>query len=329
MRSMRYSLSSRFRATLLGAAIGETRYAPKHFPYPDATKPQAQVQLLNCSGAQPKLPVVPPGGRLAILGAESLIRLGRFDLNDWRDACGKDSLLRIMASSEQNVTNCLSTAIIATLPIALFHHENEIKLRQNLQLAVPGQDQAVSRDGALAVGYAIAQSLNEKLNAATLIPQIITFLGEPETQIAQHLSQVQTLLAQQASLVRAVNELSQDDLSSTPIALAFYCFLSTLEDFRLSVMRAALTRYQPQITSAIAAALSGAYNSTSGIPLNWRLALSTDAKLAAWGITTEAEILHISDSLVAVWSGVYSLAIHPTNNTQVAAIAAPRVIRPR
>ena len=327
MRSMRYSLSSRFRGTLLGAAIGES-CALKHVAYPDATNPPAQVQQLNRSVAQPKLTVAVPGGRLAILSAESLIRLGRFDLNDWRDACGKDSLLRLfMASSEQNVINCLSTAIIATLPLALFHHENEIKLRQNLQLVVAGQDQAVSRDGALAVGYAITQALNEKLNAATLIPQIITFLGEPETQIAQQLRQVQTLLAQQAGLARAVNELSQD-VSSTPIALAFYCFLSTLEDFRLSVMRAALTRHQPHITSAIAAALSGAYNSTSGIPLNWRLALSRDAKLAAWGITTEAEILQISDSLVAVWSGVYSIATHPTDDTQVAAIAAPRVIRP-
>lgn len=321
---MRYSLSSRFRGTLLGAAIGEISAAPKRAAYPDATKPQTQVQLLDCGVAQHKLPVVVPGGRLAVLGAESLIRLGRFDLNDWRNACGKDSLLRMLvASSEKNAINCLST-IIATLPIALFYHENEIKLRQNLQLVLPGEDKAVNRDGALAVGYAINQSLNEKLNAATLIPQIITFLGEPETQIAQHLSQVQTLLTQRASLARAVNDLSRD-VSSTPIALAFYCFLSTLEDFRLSVMRAALTRYQPQITSAIAAALSGAYNSTSGIPLNWRL-VSRDANLAAWG--TEAEILQISDSLIAVWSGVYSLAMHP-DNTQVAAIAAPRVIRPR
>lgn len=327
---MRYSLANRFRGTLLGAAIGEiiglSSSATGNFSYPDASKPQAQAQL-NHSVEQPKLPVAVPGGRLAILGAESLIRLGRFDLNDWRDACGKDSLLRtFMASSEQNVITRLSTAIIATLPIALFYHENEIKLRQNLQLVAPGPDQAVSRDGALAVGYAITQSLNEKLNTATLIPEIITFLGEPQTQLVQHLLEVQTLLEERASLERAVNELSRDALSSTPIALAFYCFLSTLEDFRLSVMRAALTPYQPQISSAITAAISGAYNSTCGIPINWRL-VSRDAKLAGWGITTEAEILQISDSLVAVWSGVYSLATHPTDDTQVAAIAAPRVIR--
>jgi hypothetical protein len=303
MRSMRYSLSSRFRGTLLGAAIGEVSCAPKHFAYPDATKTEAQAQLLTGNVAHPKLPGVASGGRLAVLGAESLIRLGRFDLNDWRHACGKDSLLGMsFVSSEQNAINCLSTAIIATLPITLFYHENEIRLRQNLQLLIAGQDKAVSRDGALAVGYAITQSLNEKLNAATLIPQIITFLGEPETQIAQHLRQVQTLLAQRASLARAVDELSRDG-SSTPIALAFYCFLSTLDDFRLSVMRAALTNYQPQITSAIAAALSGAYNTTSGIPINWRLALSRDAKLAGWGITTEAEILQYPTHLLPFGQG--------------------------
>jgi ADP-ribosylglycohydrolase len=232
-------------------------------------------------------------------------------------------LQRFMASSGEDAINCPPT-IISTLPLALFYHENEIKLRQNLELVVTGHN-AVSRDGVLAVGYTISQSLKEKLNAATLIPQIITFLGEPQTQTAQHLLQVQRLLEQGASLERAVTELSREQLS-TPIALAFYCFLSTLEDFRLSVVRAIQTSYQPQVTTAIAAALSGAYNTISGIPINWQLALSRDAKLATSGIT-EAD-LQIFDSLVAVWSGVFNQATHLTNVTQVA-VAAPRVIRSR
>jgi len=337
MRGVRYSLSSRFRGTLLGAAIGEiiaksSGATIAQFFYPDAPKLHAQEQLLDRSEKLNESVQAAPTGRLAVLGAESLIRLGRFDLDDWGDAFSKDSLLRpFFVSSDRDLINCLSTtAIITTLPIALFYHENEIKLRQNLQLALVavGQDDAVTQDGAFAVGYAIAQSLNEKLNAATLIPQIITFL-KPQTQIAQNLAQVQTLLEQRAGLERAVTELSQVTQPSTPIALAFYCFLSTLEDLRLSVVRAALTSYQPQITTAIAAALSGAYNGASGIPINWRLALSqADTQLAASGITA-AEIFQISDSLVAVWSGVYDQATQSTDLTQVAAIAAPRVIRSR
>lgn len=301
---MRYSLSSRFRGTFLGAVIGLNKYnavIPKSFS--DATE-------LKQSAEQSKFKVE----RLTVIGAENLIALGRFDADDWHEAFTKNL--------GENLKNYPATAILATLPIALFYHENEIKLRQNLQLALValGQDDSLIQDGASAVGYAIAQSLKEKLNGVTLIEQTITFLGT-QTQISQQLVQVQTLLQQQASLEHAVTQLSKDSQPTTAIALAFYCFLSTLEDFRLSVVRAAQTSHQPQLTTAIAGALSGAYNSVSAIPISWRLA-ADDVSLAGG----EAEILQLSDSLVAVWSGVYNQAIHPS---EVTAIAAPRVIRPR
>lgn len=303
---MRYSLSSRFRGAFLGAVIGlgKSHSAIKRRKsYPDSTELRQKLE-------QP----ISLGGRLAIIGAERLIQLGRFDVDDWRST--------FTQPLTQDTINCHSTtAILTTLPIALFYHENEIKLRQNLQLALVaiGQDDPVVRDGTLAVGYAIAQSLKEKLNVATLIAQIIAFIGESQT--IQHLEQVQTLLEQQASLERAVTQLSKYE-SSTPIALAFYCFLSTLEDFRLSLVRATEIN-QPQLVGAIAGALSGAYNSISGIPINWRMG-ARDANLAGSGITA-AEILQLSDCLVGVWSGVYNQAIP----TDVTAIAAPRVIRPR
>lgn len=317
---MRYSLSRRFGATFLGAVIGEMIGSSKgvrlkNFYYRNFTKPNPE-QIVDFRVKQQKYP--PPnylGGHLAVIGAENLIQLGRFDLDNWHDAFTKDLFA-------QDIINCHSTtAILATLPIALFYHESEIKLRQNLQLALKavGQDDAMIRDGALAVGYAIAQSLNEKLNPATLIPQVITFLDNPHTQISQQLLQVQALLNQQAGLAQAITVTNQP---TTPITLAFYCFLSTLEDFRLCTLRAAQTTYQPQITTAIAGALSGAYNSISGIPINWRMTLPGRE-------TTEVDILQVSDALVSVWSGVYDQVTHPTELNSVAAIASPRVIKPR
>lgn len=313
---MRYSLSSRFSGTLLGAAVGE-------------------MLGKSTSGVTASVTADCQWERLAVLGVKSLIRLGRFDVDDWRNAFRKNSTMRLFRSPSdtQNARNCVSTkAIIATLPLSLLYHENEIKLRENLQqLMAVWEDDPVNRDGALAVGYVTLQSLTEKLNRADLIPQIIAFLGEAETQVAQHLAQVQTLLEQGAGLERAITELVRNAQSSTPIALAFYCFLSTLEDLELSVRRAARTPYQPQITSAITGALSGAYNSIAGIPATMRMVLTrSDTKpLAAWGMKTEAEMLELSDSLVAVWSGVYNRETHPAQLTPVAAIAAPRVIRPR
>ncbi len=309
---MRYSLGSRFRGTFLGTVVGE------------------MLGEFTSVGADRE------GGRLAVIVAQSLLRLGRFDVDDCREVLlSIDSDLKpFHPSSNLKAMNCISTkAIITTLPLALFYHENEIKLQQNLQqlLGASWLDDPVSRDGALAVGYAILQSLTEKLNAAKLIPQTIAFLGESQTQLPQQLAQVQRLLEQGAGLERTVTHLSRNTQPTTPIALAFYFFLSTLEDLRLSVMRAAQSGCQPQITSVITGALSGAYNSSAGIPTSLRMALSQpNAKpLAAWGMKTEAEMLELADSLVTVWSGVYDQATYPTKMTQLAAIAAPRVIRPR
>lgn len=278
---MQHSLASRFRGTLLGTTVG---------------------QILAKNTEQQTL-LVP--------GAQSLIRFGRFEVDDW---CNSFNDLTTLAYTE---------AIIATLPIALFYHENEIKLRRNLQIALVagGQDNSVSRDGALAVGYAIAQSLKEKLNAATLIPQTVAFIGA-QTQLSQQLLQVQILLNQQAGFERVQAEISRPVQPTTSVAIAFYCFLSTLEDLRLSIMRAVQSSYQPQLTSAITGALSGAYNSIAGMPASLHITLSrSNPKLLV-------EMLELSDSLVAVWSGRYHQTLSYTELTQVAAIAAPYVIRP-
>ncbi len=293
---MRYSLSSRFCGTLIGAVLEEAGIYPEQHQQ--------------------------PGGwsKLVILSAESLIGLGKFDLQNWREIHNEYSA-------------AMSTkAIIVTLPVVLFYHENETKLRQNLlSLTSIWPNDPVLRDGALAVGYAIAQSLTEKLNPNTLIAQTISFLGEPQTGLAQQMAQVQTLLAQGAALERAVNQLSRDALPSTPVAMAFYCFLSTIEDLRLSVLRAARTQYQPQITTAITGALSGAYNSVAGIPTNLRSKpYKIDSKpLGVWETATEPEMLHLSDSILAVWSGVYDWTTSGVGVTPVQAIAAPRVMRLR
>jgi len=307
---MRYSLLSRFRGCFLGAALGET---------------------IGSSGE--KQFCQPVGwGRMAVMGAESLIQRGTFDLEDWRDAMLSCEVVLppFPASSKQDLVNQASLgATIAMLPLYLFYHENEIKLRQNLLAFVEiWQHNLVIRDSVLALGYVTIQALTEKLNRANLIPQTIDFLGSA-SQIAQPLAQVQKLLEQGAGLQKAITHLAMDSQPTASIALAFYCFLSTPEDLRLSILRAARTGYPSEITSAITGAMSGAYNSTSGIPTTLRMTLSRlDINpLAAWGIKTEIEMLELSDSLLLVWSGAYDKAIDLDEMMSIAAIAAPQVIR--
>ncbi len=130
--------------------------------------------------------------------------------------------------------------------------------------------------------------------------------------------------------------------------MAFYCFLSTLEDLRLAVLRATynsnskvqgITCLNSQATGAITGALSGAYNSTGGIPVNWRVLLWQENS-TAWGLMSFSQMLKLADALLAVWSGMYNYILNPSElkdercviALEVAPLsvyAAPRVIRSR
>jgi len=307
---MRYSLISRFEGTFLGAILGES------VPF--------SVERLSLKSLH--------WLKMAIMGAESLIELGRFDLDDWQKRQQQE--LAHLGST----LDVLPETILATLPVALFFHENTIKLRENLlDLTQIWGDSPLIRDGALAVGYAIAQSLGEKLSPSTLIPQTISFIGETQTSLPQQLSKVNYLLNCQAGLDRAQVELIREEKLINTIAMAFYCFLSTLEDFRLSILRANQNNDSLQGVSAITGALSGAYNSTLGIPVTWKVLLF-EAKSAELGLNQLSQMVKLADVLMAVWSGVYNFALDSSEDTDddfantqrfslLQAIAAPRVIR--
>ncbi|MEH2262873.1 ADP-ribosylglycohydrolase family protein [Nostoc sp.] len=312
---MLYSPISRFRGTFLGAFLG--------------------VSLASGGMQSHYLDL----GRMAILGTESLIALGKLDLDDWIARQQQESL-HLIATDDISIK-----IIIATLPVALFFHENPIKLRQNLLLVLKiWEDDPVVRDGTLAVAYAISLALTEKLNPLTLIPQTISFLGETPTSIPKKLLAVQNLLEQGAGLSRAQAEFAKEEKLSNIVAMAFYCFLSTLEDFRLAVLQAnrnsnpkvkEVTSLSSQAISAITGALSGAYNGIGGIPVNWQVSL-LQRNSPVWGLTSFSQMLELIDTFVAVWSGVYDIALNPRELTEeecevalLSVYAAPRVIRSR
>ncbi|MEH1946360.1 MAG: ADP-ribosylglycohydrolase family protein [Nostoc sp.] len=314
---MRYSLISRFKGTLLGALLG------------GSLAPGGKVQFES----------YPDLGRMAVLGIQSLIALSRLDLDDWIERQQEKSL-------HSAATDDISIKIIiATLPVALFFHENPIKLRQNvLRVLKIWENDPVVRDGTLAVGYAIALALTEKLDPITLIPQTISFIGETPTSIPKKLLRVQNLLEQGAGLSTVQAEFAKEEKLSNIIAMAFYCFLSTLEDFRLTVLQAThndnsqvqdATLLNSQATGAITGALSGAYNGTGGIPVNWQVLL-LQRNSPVWGLTSFSQMLELTDAFVAVWSGVYNLTLNPRELTEdgcevapLSVYAAPRVIRSR
>jgi ADP-ribosylglycohydrolase len=177
---------------------------------------------------------------------------------------------------------------------------------------------------------AIAEILTQNPELDQLIPNLLKLLPT-ESALTAKLEQVQTLLQQKASLETAVHQLTQtsklsyspqatvpnhfDPENWTALALGFYCFLSTPEDYSLTVLRSLQTRYHPEITAAISGALSGAYQGYIAIPVKWRLEFQYPS---IWPLThpeiennpvkpnpTQGELLQLSQGLFALWSGVY------------------------
>ncbi|MCT7954473.1 ADP-ribosylglycohydrolase family protein [Laspinema palackyanum] len=297
---MRYSVLSRFQGTLLGANIG---YG-------------IGSGMISLSG--PLLEVRPRPGEdeYLVASGKSLIQNGGFDSSSWFEA---------VASVSQRSEGIESTAILgadrlmAVLPVLLFYHEQLEFLRTTLyqisdRLSIPLSE----RDGLLALGYAIAASLTERLNRHSLIGETIAYLQETPSPLIPQLATVETLLAQGASLERVREQLTRTEgTASLPFALGFYCLLSTLEDFRLSISRATRTGSQSAVTTVITGILSGAYNSIPGIPWTGQQGpLPTD------------KIFHLGDRLLASWSGVYDVQYQPAEAIHFRAVAAPNVIRP-
>ncbi len=307
---MRYPLISSFRGTLMGAWIGEIL---------------AHKKVKNCQKSYSFTKIV-------TLSAESLITLARLDLADWQRR--KQEYFTGDATVDIS-----SQAIIATLPVVLFFHEHKIKLRQNLlDITQTYQSKPIIRDGTLAVGYAIAQSLTEQLHPHTLIPEIIYFIGETTSCLPQNLSKVNDLWEQKAGLERLESELSRETVESKTIATAFYCFLSTLEDYRLSVLRAVEIGNGLEATAAITGSLSGAYNSMVGIPMKLQQRL-WQTNVSEWQLSNPWQMLKLTDALFSTWSGAYETTTNSnhlrengfangSNSYWQQAIAAPGVIRP-
>jgi ADP-ribosylglycohydrolase len=277
---MRYSLVNRFRGALLGAFIREK-----------------EVFGSTCFS------------KAVIGGCESLIKLGRLDADSWLE------LKSNVFVKEQEISNQQVQCILATLPVALFFHENPIKLRHNLLDVVQiWSDDPILQDIALVFGYAIALSLQERFTPSSLIPQLVTFLGETSKEVPQQLLKVQELLLQRASLEQVKGEFRRENQLPDTIAIALYCLTSSLEDFRLSVLRSSQNGKVSPAVSIITGVLSGAYNSITGIPILWQ---AEKLSVQSSEITENSlrAIIELSDRLFAVWAGIYDFDSSANHDT--------------
>ncbi|HBW88647.1 MAG TPA: ADP-ribosylglycohydrolase family protein [Cyanobacteria bacterium UBA11149] len=322
---MQYSLLARFRGALLGSWLGEILGG--------STKNNSGVlwhrlhlKKVEISARQDEITTpqetISNWSKIANSSIASLISRGNLNREDWLEVAEKEnpSLLLLKGKGKSH------EVAIANLPIALFFHDNPVMLAEKLEES--GKiwlSDMEDIEGLYSIAFAIALILTENFNPTTLIPQILTKLKSPQTPLAQLLEQVQTLLEQRADLETTVIQLrqghqhKQKNCPNTTIALAFYCFLYHPEDFRLTVTRALRSGYQPQITAAIAGALSGAYNSMMGIPVGWRVAAQ---RISLWQNRQQ-----LASRLFALWSGVWD--VNDIEEMNLAAVAGVGIIQSR
>ncbi len=378
---MRYSLLSQFQGTLLGAILGDfiarelsiVPLSKKESDNLGNSQEKSFQELGNNRGINRAI-----SGEIAIISARSLIKYEGLDIEDWQENWKKwkgsklseypnsgvslkgtseleNSKLGRTSSWEWEEAKAWETAI-ACLPGVMLYHEVEAKLRGFLeQISEVWQGRSDLRLSNLAVGYAIALGLREKLDPHTLIPKTITILEE-EGPLVEQLKEVQSLLERRSDLETAtialsnkakamkeeLGDLGEDSrekeaiarriASSIPISLAFYCFLSTPENWQLAVRRAGRTGRGSQICPLVGA-ISGAYNSSAGIPVEWRRALNSlpqkTPALMVEAVANQAEIIKLAKTLWALWCGVYNPKIMENKLNLVPAVAASNVIRPR
>lgn len=297
---MRYSLVSRFQGSLIGSLLGEiwVNYCQEleNLSIPEHQLSQANQMIIDLT--------------------QRLLYSDQLFYHNWQ---------QILEQSESllSVNNNINSSKIAltTLPIGLFFHEDSNWLREQLlQVATICKYSEEILEDILIWGEAIALILREKRKPQQLIPQLLKKNQPVKTNLIQQLEQVQSFLEEGTPLAAVVNQLTrQGESGNIAIALAFYCFISTPEDFQLCLLRASQTNYQASLTASLTGALAGAYNSFSGIPIDWRLAIKKHQKAQ--------KLYQTATQLFTVWSGVYQ----PDSKglPQSTAIASVKVIQPR
>jgi hypothetical protein len=291
---MQYSLISRFRGALLGAALADVWAAASLSSSQSLPQnPAFPLQLIKVPSGSP---IAAPSatathwGAIATTIARTLIQPGS-QPSQWSDG-------RVLPPSEATADGANNAADLLEAAAQIL------------------QDQ-LNPDTLIA--QILADLDLEKTNWA-----LADQLAEVQTLI-----RVGASLAIAQRVLGAPTALSTTPM---PMAMALYCFLGTPEDFRLSLLRS--TRQFPlsPLTAALVGAMSGCRNTIAGLPLQWRSPFQqrcSDACLlrSRWGVETEIDLLHLADLLLAHWAGFY----HPTQALPLAryrgAIAAPNVIR--
>lgn len=176
-------------------------------------------------------------------------------------------------------------------------------------------------------GYLLTTVLNHQTHLweqALSIEEIFNRNRMLKSPLIEKLSIVLQGIKSGSSLQQITEQLSsKDQFQATAIALAWYCFVTTPHDFKLSVQRAARVDSKlAWLTITLTSTLSGAYNGMTVILDNWRTDIEQNQ---SWQLEN-----HLLLKLLRFWLGVYDVEQnYGAYNLELDAIALPQFIQPR
>ncbi len=155
--------------------------------------------------------------------------------------------------------------IIKILPLILFFHETQYLLSEQIKkIAINNQINQNMIDDIMLFREIINLTLNSNTASLTNSLTHIPFIEEIQTFLENH-----TSLTELKKKFR-----DKTALNNNYLLLSLYCFYRTPDNFKLSILQA--SQFNNPLILSITAALSGAYNGYSDIPIPWRLTISPE-----------------------------------------------------
>ncbi len=221
--------------------------------------------------------------------------------------------------------------LLSLLPLIILTNDNQqlfsqIVSQDNLKLANSAENNELK--DILIWGCLLTFILNNEFqprqtNFALATKLILNNVGIEETPLTKKLNLAVQAASNGLSLHQLAKKTSSGNIQPTAIALAWYLFITTPGDFKLSIQRT--VNLKPDLawlTAAFTGTLSGAYNGLTRIPWSWRSTICQNPNFSQENYTIE--------QLFKVWLGIYSInGDRNHDHQQLYAVANSKIIQPR
>ncbi len=214
--------------------------------------------------------------------------------------------------------------LLALLPLAFLHRAGIQGLNATLASGLVHSDEPDKFASAIAVTQALSWFLNPAWSPQGFIPALLKTPAFHNTLTAATLENIQTSLTRYECFQSDPAQDSSQWTLDGMIGQMLYVLLSTPNEFRLTLQRAALLMPQQPELLMLIGALSGLHNGLRSLPLSWRLAFRT----IRWdGVNSlEEGLFNLANICAAQWAGCYTTRPKDWSNV---AITPPGHLRPR